>query len=112
VSQQRTVNNANEIRGIANEGADVWVTPVYDSAGNMTSGPSGSDPTVKLHYQYDAWNRLTQVNADDGMGSPDTLIATYAYDGKNQRIQKFDAATSITYKECGLFGIRPDSPLD
>jgi hypothetical protein len=34
-SQDRTVNEANEIESISGG----WITPVYDAAGNMISGP-------------------------------------------------------------------------
>jgi len=36
---------------------------------------------------YDAWNRLVEVRADDS-GEPGDLIAEYAYDGTNRRIEK------------------------
>ncbi len=64
------------------------VTPQYDLAGNMISGPSANDPTVEVHYTWDAWDRLTEVCADDGSGNPGEPIATYTYDALNRRIQK------------------------
>jgi hypothetical protein len=30
-------------------------------AGNMISGPSPLDPTVRHHYKWDAWDRLVEV---------------------------------------------------
>lgn len=82
-TQDRTANAANEITGIS--GASV--TPVYDAAGNMTSGPKAGDESVRLHFVYDAWNRLVQVNADED-GEPGAVVASYKYDGQNRRIQK------------------------
>jgi RHS repeat-associated protein len=69
-TQTRNVNAANEITsstGVA--------TPTYDAAGNMTS-----DGT--LNYVYDAWNR--QVAVYDGAA----LVATYQFDGRNNRVTK------------------------
>ena len=81
-AQTRTVNAANEIVG-----ATGMVTPVYDAAGNMTFGPRGDDATTGLAFKYDAWNRLTKVYSDTSY-SDNSLIATYAYDGRGRRISK------------------------
>jgi len=54
----------------------------------MISGPSSNGPTVEIHYQYDAWNRLVAVYADNGSGGQGDLMAKYAYDGRNRRIEK------------------------
>lgn len=82
-SQTRTTNAANEITGISGN----WIDPVYDAAGNMTSGAKGGAETTRLHYKYDAWNRLVAVYDDDS-GSPGDLIVAYEYDGANRRIEK------------------------
>ena len=60
----------------------------------MISGPKPGDETTRVHYIYDAWNRLTEVRADDS-GSPGALIATYSYDGLNRRIEKEVTAGSV-----------------
>lgn len=54
-----------------------------------TGSPSGSNQAelTRLHYIYDAWNRLTYVKNDSG-GNPGTTLATYEYDGLNRRIEK------------------------
>ena len=82
-SQSRTANAVNEITGITGG----WITPAYDDAGSMISGPKPGDETTRVHYVYDAWNRLVEVRADDS-GEPGDLIAEYAYDGTNRRIEK------------------------
>ena len=84
-AQTRSVNEANEIESIG--GAGSWVTPAYDAAGNMISGPLAGSETTKIHYIYDAWNRLVAVKEDDS-GSPGDTIAAYEYDGANRRIIK------------------------
>jgi hypothetical protein len=63
-------------------------SPNDDRSGNMTSGPKGTDPTAKVHFTWDAWNRQTAVYADNGNGGPGSLIASYTYDGRNYRIRK------------------------
>jgi RHS repeat-associated protein len=60
---------------------------VYDLAGNMVVGPKTGAGSTKLHYVYDAWNRLVAVKNDNG-GSPGSTLATYAYDGLNRRVSK------------------------
>jgi RHS repeat-associated protein len=93
-SQTRTVDAANQIQSISGGG---WVTPEYDAAGNMISGPKSGDPTTRLHYVYDAWNRLVGVYADDS-GEPGDLIAQYEYDGGKRRIEKtFADETGVEY---------------
>ncbi len=83
LDQDRTHNDVNEITAItATTGAN-WVDPVYDVAGNTTTGPRPGDETTTQKYTYDAWNRMTKVT--DGS---DTTIAEYAYDGRNYRITK------------------------
>ena len=82
-SQTRTTNGVNEITAITGG----WITPAYDAAGNMMAGPKPGDEDARVHYAYDAWNRLVAVNADDS-GDPGDLIAEYEYDGANRRIEK------------------------
>jgi RHS repeat-associated protein len=43
--------------------------------------------TTRLHFVYDAWNRLVEVKADSG-GQPGAAIATYQYDGRGFRTRK------------------------
>jgi hypothetical protein len=64
----------------------------------MISGPAPDDPATRLHFTYDAWNRLVAVFADDNQtpGSPGSLIASYEYDGRGYRIQKTVAAGNLT----------------
>ena len=88
--QDRTVNAANEIID-----ASGMVTPTYDAAGNMTSGPKTADSSIRQHYIYDAWNRLVAVKADDGDGHPGDTVEEYAYDGLNRRCKKTDPADDI-----------------
>ena len=63
----------------------------HDDAGNMISGPKPGDEDTRIHYVYDAWNRLTAVWLDDDDEGhtfdpeSDTLIATYEYDGLGRR---------------------------
>jgi hypothetical protein len=70
-TENHTHNAANELQGIAN----------HDANGNMVlmSGLKG---------KYDAWNRLVEVH-----DSNDNLIASYEYNGLNQRIKKTVGAT-------------------
>ncbi len=84
-----THTGADEVQDIA---GGSWITPAYDAAGNMISGPSANDPTVEVHYTWDAWDRLVAVYADNGSGGVGSLIASYSYDGLNRRIQKVVAA--------------------
>ncbi|GHT13722.1 hypothetical protein FACS1894170_10010 [Planctomycetales bacterium] len=66
MTETRTHNAANELQGIA----------THDANGNMTLMPG-------LKGKYDAWNRLVEVRNTD-----DVVIATYEYNGLNQRIKK------------------------
>ena len=89
------MNAANEITNITGG----TITPIYDLAGNMISGPKSGDETTRLHYRYEAWNRLVAVYADDSQnpGQPGDLIARYAYDGTNRRVSKTLADGSSTH---------------
>lgn len=82
-SQTRTHDAANQTTDISGS----WIDPTYDAAGNMISGPKAGDETTRLHFVYDAWNRLVAVKADNS-GQPGSTIATYAYDGMGRRVSK------------------------
>jgi len=94
LDQTRSHNKANEIdtdddhtdaagNAIAASTGDNWIDPTYDAAGNMGSTAARSAPTTRLHFTYDAWNRLVAYT-DSG----DNVIAEYRYDGLNRRIAK------------------------
>jgi len=53
----RQTNAANEIQSIGDEGG--WVTPLYDTAGNMIYGPKSGSETTGLHNKYDGGVALT-----------------------------------------------------
>lgn len=76
------VNERNQIQSIA-PGAGAFKSVTYDQAGNLIFDGV-------LFYQYDAWNRLLQINRAslaDGTGSVISriqvggLVKHYAYDG-------------------------------
>jgi len=76
----------NELTGFGQgAGQAHWIDPNYDPAGNMASGPRGDAPTTRLHFKWDAWNRLCEVRADSNgsPGTPGDLIASYRYDGRD-----------------------------
>jgi RHS repeat-associated protein len=98
LEQSRLHNKVNEIDNDDNHGnnpgasitasvGDNWIDPGYDAAGNMTSGPKPGSETVRLHFVFDAWNRLVEVKADDD-GDPGAIIATYRHDATGRRIRK------------------------
>jgi RHS repeat-associated protein len=73
-TENRTHNKANEIQtGVA-----------HDRNGNMTLMPG-------LQGKYDAWNRLVEVR-----DSSNSLLATYHYNGLNQRVKKTVGGTVTT----------------
>jgi len=81
LDQDRTHDAANQINDI--DGGS-WIDPVYDTAGNMTSGPApDAETTTELNFVYDAWNRLVKVTDGD-----ENTIAEYRYDGLGRRIAK------------------------
>jgi len=104
VWNEREHDAANQITSIPG-----GVTPAYDAAGNMVSGPKPGSPAgdgqTGQTYTYDAWNRLVKVEEwiwtdtnEDGVfqaGEKSTAVtvAEYQYDGLNRRIAKlvFDA---------------------
>ena len=82
---------ANEIADTDSNGDDIetttgtdWDDPVYDAAGNTVSIPWPTDLTLPHTCIYDAWNRLAEVQTDDG--TPKT-VAVYEYDGLNRRVK-------------------------
>ena len=98
LTQTRSHNAVNEIEtdnddqnapGASLTGTGMgWIAPRYDKSGNLISGPKPGAETTRQHYVYDAWNRLTAVKQDDGLGNPGSVIAAYKYDASNRRIQK------------------------
>ena len=115
LDQTRVHNKVNEIDttddhgdaagdAIAATTGSNWIDPVYDAAGNMTQGPQPHNPTVlyqtgetfRLHYAYDAWNRMTGVRWDN-QGNPGTTLYTYGYDGLHRRIRRTTLATPTWY---------------
>jgi RHS repeat-associated protein len=72
--ENRTHNKANEIQS----------TCTHDRNGNMTLMPG-------LKGKYDAWNRLVEVR-----NASDVLMATYGYNGLNQRVKKTVGSTVTT----------------
>jgi RHS repeat-associated protein len=98
VDQARAHNKANEIDttnahndtvGNSISGTANWLDPVYDAAGNLTTGPRPGAETTAQSYVYDAWNRLTVVK-----NTANAVVATYRYDGLGRRIQKIVGATT------------------
>ncbi len=100
LQQSRTHNKANEIdtdnshsngpdEDAIDEGESQakWVGPKYDAAGNLIQGPKPASETARLHFVYDAWNRLVQVREDSG-GKAGDPIATYRHDAAGRRIRK------------------------
>jgi RHS repeat-associated protein len=85
-TQSRTHNRANEVSAVTGN-TPVWITAAHDAGGNQTSGPQSGNEGVRLHYTYDAWNRLVKAQADAG-GIPGATIAEYQFDGLGQRIVK------------------------
>jgi RHS repeat-associated protein len=75
--QTRDHNVANELTGISG----AWVDPVHDSAGNMASAAEAGNEDARLHYTWDAWNRMTEMRKDR-KGKPGALLARYVYDGE------------------------------
>ncbi len=80
LNQTRDHNPVNEITEIAASMGTVWIDPVHDRAGNMTTLPKPSSPANGLTCKWDAWNRLVEVR--DGQ----TVIGRYEYYGLNRRI--------------------------
>ncbi len=85
IALTHAVNGRNELTGITVNGAAA-PAPRHDAAGNQTFDGD-------YFYQYDAWNRLLQVNRaheSAGPGSPlvlGALVKHYTYDGLGRQIQ-------------------------
>jgi RHS repeat-associated protein len=79
-SEVRSHNYVNEITGVTDTTGGTADTTgfTYDKNGNLLNDG------IRI-YQYDALNRLVQVSKV-AEGNP--VLATYAYDGMNRRIQK------------------------
>ena len=82
LEQTRTSNKVNEITDITETTGPAWQTPAYNRAGNMTTIPKPSDPTIAYTATYDPWNRL--VKLEDG----EDPVAEYRYDAAKRRIVK------------------------
>jgi RHS repeat-associated protein len=92
LNQGRTANPINEITNIAaSGGTPAWVTPAYDAAGNMTTMPQPGTPTSSFAAVYDAWMRMTAIDAG---ASP---VGQYQYDGRNRRTISVTTATRHFY---------------
>ena len=87
LAQTRDNDAANQVTSIGATVGDTWITPEFDAAGNMVSGPVPGNETVRQHYVYDAWNQVVEVRADDD-GDPGDLIAAYKYDGLGGRVAR------------------------
>jgi RHS repeat-associated protein len=85
-TQSRTHSKANEVLTISGNTPD-WIDPAHDRAGNLTSGPQPGTEATRIHFTYDAWNRLVKAQADSG-GLPGATIAEYQYDAFDRRIVK------------------------
>ncbi len=86
-AQTRTHNAANEVLTVSAQTA-----PIHDLAGNITQAAKPNTPAANQVYVFDGWNRLVQVKETNG-----TVIATYEYDGRGNRIQKTIGATVRDY---------------
>lgn len=87
VTETHTHNAANEVLTVSAQTA-----PIHDLAGNITQAAKPNTPAANQVYVYDGWNRLVQVKETNG-----TVIATYEYDGRGNRIQKTTGATVRDY---------------
>ena len=82
LDQTRTSTTVNQIYGVTNSTGGPWVTPDYDSAGNMTTMPQPNSLGDAYNGIFDAWKRLkTLVDAT----TSDT-VQVNSYDGRNFRI--------------------------
>jgi len=85
VVENRTHNAANEIATIGGVATNV----ASDKNGNMTKVPKQTGVGF-YDCVYDAWNRLVQVK--DGAA----VVASYSYNGANQRVRKTVGSTVTT----------------
>jgi len=96
VIQSRSMLGANEIASISIPTLSV-ISPIYDSAGNITYGPRPGSMTTRQWYTWDAWNRLRKVNGDSGNATtPGAQLAVYHYDARGRRIQSTYGASGAT----------------
>jgi RHS repeat-associated protein len=77
-TQSRTANRQNEITSISGGLA----SPTYDANGN-TKRDENRDV-----FKYDAWNRLVEVNVNNG------ITITYSWDGTGRRVREVRAGTT------------------
>ena len=56
---------------------------LWNSAGNMTSGPKPGAETTRIHMKYDAWNRLVKVT--DAAGKADSGVSSVSAAGTETR---------------------------
>lgn len=122
LNQTRANNTANELLGFSGTGP-IWVTPVYDAAGNMTRfpKPGAGQYQVAAVAKYDAWNRLVEYS--QAPSPTPSKVAEYEYDGANRRIIKklygafeiLSATRHLYYTEPGRWQVieeRVDSGTD
>jgi RHS repeat-associated protein len=97
VTELRQHNSTNELTQFGPLGTSTTVT--YDHGSNFNNsspliaaqgnGNIASDGT--LQYQYDVFNRLTQVNNSGG-----SILAVYTYDALNRRVRKVVTNGGVT----------------
>jgi len=78
------MHGANKVRAISARTGANWVDGAHHNADDIVEGPKPGAETTRLHFVYDAWNRLRKVYEDDGDGQfdPDTeddLLAAYEH---------------------------------
>ncbi len=95
--QGTQLRNHNYLNQITNFGGLPFA---YDGAPGASNGNLAND-TIR-NYQFDALNRLVQVNHFTSTG---TLLGNYVYDAFNRRIRK-------TISNGGLFGNIPNGTTD
>ena len=101
LNQTRTANTVNEITGISESAGPTWVTPEYDAAGNITTMPSGADPTIAQNCIYDAWSRLVSVSQTE------TPIRTYIYDAAKRRVIEETYTSGVLSETRHLYYTQP-----
>jgi RHS repeat-associated protein len=87
--QNRAANPANKLSALSSVVGPSWVTPTYDSAGNLTTMPFPASPVQGLSASYDAWNRTAAIQKDGG------ALASYQYDGLGRRLIQVNDGTRI-----------------
>ena len=81
----------NEANKIASIGGSSSYVDVYNN-GNMTKVPKLDNWSAAFTCVYDAWNRLVEVR-----DSSNTLLASYIYNGLNQRVRKVTSSETRLY---------------